>query len=159
MARGPSGCGRWHETPPRPPGPRAHERRRSLTAGATSAAAAVRGQRASPRPPGLASWLYRGARMRIRLSLGRRGILQGARGSPYHEERKETRNKFCVQFYSFENLYFFGHMDNLDKIAIRFHFGEAFDNVDGLLLYVGGDIAKSWIDEDKLSFFEMEAPS
>ena len=91
MARGPSGCGRWHETPPRPPGPRAHERRRSLTAGATSAAAAVRGQRASPRPPGLASWLYRGARMRIRLSLGRRGILQGARGPPYHEERKETK--------------------------------------------------------------------
>ena len=58
------------------------------------------------------------------------------------------RNKFCVQFYSFENLYFFGQMDNLDKIAIRFH-------VDGSLLYVGGDIAKSWIDEDKLSFFEL----
>ena len=66
-----------------------------------------------------------------------------------------VRNKFCVQFYSFENLYFFGQMDNLDKIAIIFHFGEAFDNVDGSLLYVGGDIAKSWIDEDKLSFFEL----
>jgi hypothetical protein len=46
-------------------------------------------------------------------------------------------------------------MDNLDKTAIRFHFGEAFDNVNGSLLYVDGDIAESWIDKDKLLFYEI----
>jgi hypothetical protein len=46
-------------------------------------------------------------------------------------------------------------MNNLDKTAIRFHFGEAFDNVNGSLLYVDGDIAESWIDKDKLLFYEI----
>jgi hypothetical protein len=57
---------------------------------------------------------------------------------------------------SFQNMYFFGRRDNLDKTAIRFHFGEAFDNIDGSLLYVDGDIAESWIDKDKLSFSEIK---
>jgi hypothetical protein len=46
-------------------------------------------------------------------------------------------------------------MDDLDKIAIRFHFGGSFQSVSGHSWYVGGDIAESWIDVDKLSYFEI----
>ncbi|CAD6333900.1 unnamed protein product [Miscanthus lutarioriparius] len=47
-------------------------------------------------------------------------------------------------------------MDNLDRICIRFHFGGTFTTVGGALFYVGGDIAESWIDVDRLSFFEIK---
>lgn len=43
----------------------------------------------------------------------------------------------------------------MDWIAVRFHFGGTFVNVDGLLLYVGGETAESRIELDKLSFFEI----
>ena len=49
-------------------------------------------------------------------------------------------------------------MDNLNEIAIRFHFGEAFNNVDGSLLYVRGDIAESWIHED-MFFLDKKKPT
>jgi len=44
----------------------------------------------------------------------------------------------------------------MDWIAIRFHFGGAFVNVDGLLLYADGGTAESRIELDKLSFFEIK---
>jgi hypothetical protein len=40
-----------------------------------------------------------------------------------------------------------------DKICIKFHFGGSFTSVGGAQFYVGGDIAESWIEVDKLSFF------
>jgi hypothetical protein len=47
-------------------------------------------------------------------------------------------------------------MDDLDKIAIRFHFGGSFVTVRGHVHYVGGDLGESWIDVDKLSYFEIK---
>jgi hypothetical protein len=52
-------------------------------------------------------------------------------------------------------MFVVGRMDNLDKICIRFHFGGAFTNVGGSLFYVGGDTANSWIDQDKVSSFDI----
>ena len=46
--------------------------------------------------------------------------------------------------------------DNLDNIAIRFHFGCYFHTANGHVHYVGGEIAESWIDVDKLSYFEIK---
>jgi len=43
-----------------------------------------------------------------------------------------------------------------DKICIKFHFGGSFTSVGGAQFYVGGDIAESWIEVDKLSFFEIK---
>ena len=42
-----------------------------------------------------------------------------------------------------------------DSICIRFHFGGSFTSVGGAQFYVGGDNAESWIDMDKLSYFEI----
>ena len=47
-------------------------------------------------------------------------------------------------------------MASYDRICIRFHFGGQFTNVGGAQFYVGGDIAESWIDLDRLSFFEIK---
>jgi len=47
-------------------------------------------------------------------------------------------------------------MDDLDKIAIRFHYGGSFETANGQSVYVGGDIAESWIDVDKVSYFEIK---
>jgi hypothetical protein len=44
----------------------------------------------------------------------------------------------------------------MDWIVIRFYFGGAFVNADGLLLYVNGQTAESRIELDKLSFFEIK---
>jgi hypothetical protein len=46
-----------------------------------------------------------------------------------------------------------GRMD--DRICIRFHYGGSFTTVEGAQFYVGGDIAESWIDMDRLSYFEV----
>jgi hypothetical protein len=43
-----------------------------------------------------------------------------------------------------------------EHICIRFHFGGTFTRVGGALFYVGGDNAESWIDVDKLSYFEIK---
>jgi len=47
-------------------------------------------------------------------------------------------------------------MANLDMICIRFHYGGWFETVGANVYYLGGDIAKSWIDVDKLSYFEIK---
>jgi hypothetical protein len=47
-------------------------------------------------------------------------------------------------------------MDNMEYMCIRFHFGGSFTTVGGVKFYVGGDIAESWIELDKLSFFEIK---
>ncbi|CAD6248408.1 unnamed protein product [Miscanthus lutarioriparius] len=43
-------------------------------------------------------------------------------------------------------------MDNMDRMCIRFHFGGTFTTVGS----GRGDIAESWIDVDRLSFFEIK---
>ncbi|KAJ1290290.1 hypothetical protein BS78_02G232100 [Paspalum vaginatum] len=47
-------------------------------------------------------------------------------------------------------------MENLDYLAIRFHFGGAFVNSNGKLEYVGGGTAMSYVDVDKVSFPELK---
>ncbi|CAA0818600.1 Unknown protein [Striga hermonthica] len=42
-----------------------------------------------------------------------------------------------------------------DQICIRFHYGGSFTTIGGSQFYVGGDIAESWIDMDRLSYFEV----
>lgn len=54
-------------------------------------------------------------------------------------------------------MYVVGRMDNFDRMCIRFHFGGNFTNVGGSQFYIGGEIAESWIDVDKLSFFEIKS--
>jgi len=47
-------------------------------------------------------------------------------------------------------------MDNSDTLAVRFHFGGSFQSIDGLILYVGGDIGMSYIELDKISLPEIK---
>jgi hypothetical protein len=62
-----------------------------------------------------------------------------------------------VGFYSLYLIVFFvTRTDNLDSIAIQFHFGCYFHTANGHVHYVGGEIAESWIDVDKLSYFEIK---
>jgi hypothetical protein len=42
-----------------------------------------------------------------------------------------------------------------DLLRIRFHYGGSFSHVGGAQHYVGGTIADSWIDMDRLSYFEV----
>ena len=42
-----------------------------------------------------------------------------------------------------------------EHICIRFHFGGTFTMVGGAMFYVG-DNAESWINVDKLSYFEIK---
>jgi hypothetical protein len=53
-------------------------------------------------------------------------------------------------------MYVVGRMDHFSEMCIRFHFGGQFTFVGGSRFYVGGDIGESWIDVDKLSFFEIK---
>jgi hypothetical protein len=41
-------------------------------------------------------------------------------------------------------------------LCIRFHFGGWFEKAGAHVHYLGGDIAESWIDVDKLSYFEIK---
>lgn len=47
-------------------------------------------------------------------------------------------------------------MDNSDTLAVRFHFGGCFHSIDGIILYVGGDIGTSYIELDKISLPEIK---
>jgi hypothetical protein len=47
-------------------------------------------------------------------------------------------------------------MQNSDSLAVRFHFGGSFQSIDGLILYVGGDIGMSYIELDKISLHEIK---
>ncbi|XP_066361502.1 uncharacterized protein [Miscanthus floridulus] len=47
-------------------------------------------------------------------------------------------------------------MDNSDTLAVRFHFGGSFQSIDGLILYVGGDIGMSYIELNKISLPEIK---
>jgi hypothetical protein len=47
-------------------------------------------------------------------------------------------------------------MDPLDYLRIRFHFGGHFSIVGGIQFYIGGGNAESWVEIDKLSFFEIK---
>ncbi|CAO2036270.1 unnamed protein product [Urochloa humidicola] len=47
-------------------------------------------------------------------------------------------------------------MDNTGTLAVWFHFGGYFQSIDGLILYVGGDIGMSYIELDKISLPEIK---
>jgi len=59
--------------------------------------------------------------------------------------------EFVLFFLPFLGL----RMLNLNIICIRFHFGDSFETEGANMYYLGGDIAESWIDVDKLSYFEI----
>jgi hypothetical protein len=46
-------------------------------------------------------------------------------------------------------------MDNNHTLVVWFHFGGSFQSIDGLILYVGGDIGMSYIELDKISLPEI----